>query len=611
MASPPTSQFQMTVDDRMMPQSAVRPRTWRDDAMLGLAGALLALALHALAGFPTLAAANGDNDSLLRLVEIRDLIGGQAWFDLHQYRMGPPGGFVMHWSRLVDAPIAAIIVAVSALTGKPATGETVALLAWTTPLMAAALTFLLRIARAVYDESATMPALIICTAALHFSGVFAPGDIDHHNVQLTLCLAAITALIVGRGYIAGIAAGAACALMLAVGMETLPYVAVAGMTAAATYLLGDRPEAAKAAGLGMGLAAGGLATFVATVPASSWLMPHCDAYSIPQFSVAAISGIGLAVAAVTLVLGRSFGTRLAALLALGIAVAAVIVTAFPQCLADPYAGLDPKLQQFWLNQVAEAQPFWRVLSGDWVKAAGSYVTPILALVVLGLRLRRHGNAAGWILMAFLTAAFAVSLWQVRGATFSLPLAAIALAGWVGDGRNRTASTSGRLPLLRMPLVWLVSLNVSWSAAAHAASVALGETAPAASPAGTCERPADYALLVAQRPTTVLAISNLGAPILARSPHRVLAGPYHRNVTGNLLTLDAFTGTAEQARTTIQSNQIGLVTLCRGNAETALLTAQAPDGFLATLVRNQPPDWLEKLPQDASEPLEIYRVRPQP
>ena len=611
MASPPTSQFQMTVDDRMMPQSAVRPRTWRDDAMLGLAGALLALALHALAGFPTLAAANGDNDSLLRLVEIRDLIGGQAWFDLHQYRMGPPGGFVMHWSRLVDAPIAAIIVAVSALTGKPATGETVALLAWTTPLMAAALTFLLRIARAVYDESATMPALIICTAALHFSGVFAPGDIDHHNVQLTLCLAAITALIVGRGYIAGIAAGAACALMLAVGMETLPYVAVAGMTAAATYLLGDRPEAAKAAGLGMGLAAGGLATFVATVPASSWLTSHCDAYSIPQFSVAAISGIGLAVAAVSPVLGRSFGTRLAALLALGIAVAAVIVTAFPQCLADPYAGLDPKLQQFWLNQVAEAQPFWRVLSGDWVKAAGSYVTPILALVVLGLRLRRHGNAAGWILMAFLTAAFAVSLWQVRGATFSLPLAAIALAGWVGDGRNRTASTSGRLPLLRMPLVWLVSLNVSWSAAAHAASVALGETAPAASPAGTCERPADYALLVAQRPTTVLAISNLGAPILARSPHRVLAGPYHRNVTGNLLTLDAFTGTAEQARTTIQSNQIGLVTLCRGNAETALLTAQAPDGFLATLVRNQPPDWLEKLPQDASEPLEIYRVRPQP
>jgi hypothetical protein len=576
--------------------------------MLGLAGALLAFCLHALAGFPTLAAANGDNDSLLRLVEIRDLIGGQGWFDLHQYRMGPAGGFVMHWSRLVDATIAAIILAVTALTGKLATGETFALLAWTTPLMAAALAFLLRIARAVGDDWAVVPAFIICAAALHFSGVFAPGDIDHHNVQLTLCLAAITALIVGRSYAAGIAAGAACALMLAVGMETLPYVAVAGLTASATYLLGDRAEAAKAAGFGLGLAGVGLAVFVATVPASNWLAPYCDAYSIPQFAVAAISGLGLAATAASPALGRTLSRRLRALLALGIAVAVIAVTVFPQCLADPYAGLDPRLQQFWLNQVTEAQPFWRVLSDDWVKAAGIYVTPILALVVLGLRLRRRSNAPGWILMAFLTAAFAVSLWQARGATFSLPLAAIALAAWIGDWRHRTALTSDRTSMLRMALAWLISLNVAWSAAAQAASAALGETASAATSTGTCERPADYALLAAQPPTTVLAISNLGSPILAHTPHRVMAGPYHRNVIGNLLTLDAFMGTAEQARPTIESNRIGLVAICRGNAETALLTGPAPAGLLAALTRGEPPDWLEKLPQATGEPLDIYRVR---
>ena len=295
-----------------MPQSAVRPGSWRHDAMLGLAGALIALALHALAGFPTLAAAHGDNDSLLRLVEIRDLIGGQAWFDLHQYRMGPPGGFVMHWSRLVDAPIAAVILVVSALTGKPATAETAALFVWTIPLMAAALTFLLRIARTVGDEWAIMPAFIIGGAALHFSGVFAPGDIDHHNLQLTLCLAAIAALIVGRGYAAGIAAGAACALMLAVGMETLPYVAVAGLAAAAAYLSGDRAEAAKAAGFGLGLAGVGLAAFVATVPASDWLSASCDAYSIPQFAVAAISGLGLAAIASSAAPGRALRPRLGA-----------------------------------------------------------------------------------------------------------------------------------------------------------------------------------------------------------------------------------------------------------------------------------------------------------
>ena len=161
------------------------------------------------------------------------------------------------------------------------------------------------------------------------------------------------------------------------------------------------------------------------------------------------------------------------------------------------------------------------------------------------------------------------------------------------------------------MAWLVSLNITWSAAAHAAASALGETEPATSPAGSCERPADYAALAAQPPTTVLAISNLGSPILARSPHRVLAGPYHRNAGGNLLALDAFTGTAEQARATIESNRIGLVALCRGNAETALLTGKAPAGFRAARPRGAPPDWLEKLSQDTSEPLEIYRIRQQP
>jgi hypothetical protein len=165
-------------------------------------------------------------------------------------------------------------------------------------------------------------------------------------------------------------------------------------------------------------------------------------------------------------------------------------------------------------------------------------------------------------------------------------------------------------MLRMAMVWLVSLNVAWSAAALAASTALGikDAASAAKSTATCERPADYAQLAAQPPTTVLAVSNLGSPILLRTAHRVLAGPYHRNVTGNLLTLDALMGTAAQARTVINDNGVGLVAICRDNAETPLLTEPAPASFLAALTRGEAPDWLEKLPQAPGEPLEIYRVR---
>src|SRR5262245_57481523 len=48
-------------------------------------------------------------DDAMRLVQVRDLLGGQAWFDLTQYRLSPPDGVVMHWSRLIDLPIAILI----------------------------------------------------------------------------------------------------------------------------------------------------------------------------------------------------------------------------------------------------------------------------------------------------------------------------------------------------------------------------------------------------------------------------------------------------------------------------------------------------------------------
>src|SRR5258708_38656527 len=48
-------------------------------------------------------------DDAMRLVEVRDLIAGQAWFDLAQHRLDP-AGVSMHWSRVIDAPLAALLL---------------------------------------------------------------------------------------------------------------------------------------------------------------------------------------------------------------------------------------------------------------------------------------------------------------------------------------------------------------------------------------------------------------------------------------------------------------------------------------------------------------------
>ena len=104
-------------------------------------------------------------------------------------------------------------------------------------------------------------------------------------------------------------------------------------------------------------------------------------------------------------------------------------------------------------------------------------------------------------------------------------------------------------------------------------------------------------------------SNLGPAILRNTPHRVLAGSYHRNLAGNLAALDAFTATPEKAREVARANNIGLVAFCRGNAETAFLAGRAPEGLLAGLLAGSTPGWLEMVPESRGKPLELYRVRP--
>ncbi len=61
-----------------------------------------------LVAVATLRATRGINsystDDAMRLVEVRDFMAGQSWFDLTQYRLDPPNGVVTHWSRLIDLP---------------------------------------------------------------------------------------------------------------------------------------------------------------------------------------------------------------------------------------------------------------------------------------------------------------------------------------------------------------------------------------------------------------------------------------------------------------------------------------------------------------------------
>ena len=59
----------------------------------------------------------GDTDDNMRIMQVRALLHGQGWYDLRNYRMNPPFGANIHWSRLVDLPIAGLILALRPFLG--------------------------------------------------------------------------------------------------------------------------------------------------------------------------------------------------------------------------------------------------------------------------------------------------------------------------------------------------------------------------------------------------------------------------------------------------------------------------------------------------------------
>ncbi|MFC0307814.1 hypothetical protein ACFFIH_26020, partial [Rhizorhabdus histidinilytica] len=98
-----------------MTDSSLSPRR----LVLGVAAlwALAATVLLAVAYSRIAPLEMWDPDDYLRLQQVRDWLGGQSFFDVTQYRIDPPHGVPMHWSRIVDLPIAALILLLQPLLG--------------------------------------------------------------------------------------------------------------------------------------------------------------------------------------------------------------------------------------------------------------------------------------------------------------------------------------------------------------------------------------------------------------------------------------------------------------------------------------------------------------
>jgi hypothetical protein len=604
---------------RIEPLQPAAPKTMVASALAAShAPLLLALAVVAIVFLRQLVSgANSltfDNDAILRMVQVRDLLGGQGWFDLHQYRMGPDGGFVMHWSRLIDAPIAGLILLSNGLGLPTSQAERLAAMLWPSVGAVVALWASMMIARRLGGIPAMAATALLATIGYFSLGLYANGAIDHHGAQVALAIALVALMTSVRPSAAhGVLAGLCAALMAGIGIETNLHVAVAAIAVSVLWLLD--PDARRSFTIGFGLAVSGalLAILFGTQAHGALTTVTCDAFSIAHAVPGAVGGLGLA--AVAWIGAR--GTVQRSLL-LAIAGGVTVTSALPwslECLRDPVADLDPVLRTMWLDGISEAMPFHRFIQNDAVTTFTFGMPTLIAFIAAIGFLARSSDVRQPVLIVaiFLGVTLAIALYQFRGITLGAYLAMPVLGAAVGRAWVAPSMKSGRAPALAL---MLLAMNTSWAMVGSSVDSwrrgQAGEaeykmrTIGAAAEKLACTDSEFFETLAQLPPMSLFNTANHGAGILFHTPHRVMAGPYHRNVAGLKASILGFTSDAQAARTIIRDSGATHVLWCPDAAD-AMNFADIP-GLAADLTAGRIPVWLAPVMTDPDGHYALYEVR---
>ena len=578
---------------------------------MALAVWLAIAALLIYLSWPNISARSGwDPDDQLRLVQLRDFLAGQSWFDTTQYRLNAPEGGPMHWSRLIELPLALIVLLATPLLGQAGAEMLAGTLV---PLACFGLVayMLGRIAVRLGGPMAGTIAVIMTMVSPAVSMQLRPMRIDHHGWQLLLSVAMAWIALRSPSLANGLAAAAVITLHAEISLEALPYLAIFGGLFACEWLR-DAQTGRRLLGFASGLIGFPAVWLLAMRGPTSTLTVYCDAFSLPYG--AAVAAGGLVLAASLLGPTRLLRSPLRRLLALTIAALAgglVFVLTGQECLGGPFGALDPLVRQHWYEWVSEGRPIWSHANTYGVV----YIVPtLIGLGALTFAWRRSRNgpfAENWTRLAVIAVGSAVaSAFVTRmGATthaFLLPgFAVMALALWRW---SRTRSSSlGRVGSALLVLTALPAVDAA--IAIQVARTLVGQSAPTKAEASDCPSAVSAAALADEPRAHLFAPIDIGPALLVRTPHSVVATGHHRNEKAMRRVISAFLAKPAVAEQVVRTEGADFLVLCRGFYEVQRFAAAAPDGLAARLAQRKPVPWLRHDPRLSSESLSVYRILP--
>ena len=548
----------------------------------------------------------GDTDDNMRIMQVRALLNGQNWYDLRQYRLNPPAGANIHWSRLVDLPLAGLILGLRPFLGGAGAERWAVAIAPLLPYLLL-LFSLAMTARRLMAPAAYPLAFLALFFAASTNGMFGPTRIDHHGWQLALLAFGISGIADPKRTRGGLTLGIATALSLAIGLEMLIYLAIAG-AAMVLFWIDDRDERERLQAYAVALSGGTALAFLIFASNDNW-NAVCDALS-PVWLSDALLGGGL-LFALAWVSPEDWRKRLALAAIAGIAVAAFHALSFPHCI-QRLEGVSPEVEQLWLSHVKEARPVYR---HGWRIATLVVSLPITGAIGWGLLLwwrRRDPELRRRIIGAALPGLVAsvLLLWQTRTGPAAQMMSLVGCAAfiWILLPRfwnsSRSAVRVGGAALVFIAgagalIPFLLDFIPEPKVTARSAQIGKANRL-----CGSLwgMRP------IAQQPKgIVFTFVDLGPRLIAVTHHDAITGPYHRNGEQIADVMNFWRGSEAQAHRLARKYRANYVLSCPDSSTTTIFMAEARKGFYAQLQRGHVPNWLSPVALPKNSPFRMWRV----
>lgn len=564
----------------------------------------------------------GDTDDNMRYLQVRDWLAGQGWFDLRQYRLDPPGGANIHWSRIVDLPIAALMLLFRLFMDQGDADRWACAVAPLLPLL------LLMLSLAFITRRVSRPgSLAWIVAAFAPLGapmgisMYMPLRVDHHGWQLALTVTMLAGIVDRKWLRGGLVAGAASALSIAIGMEMMVYLAGAGALVALRWVFKEG-AARRMAPYALALGSGTGLLYV-TFASIANRAPVCDAISPIWVATLGMAAAGMLL--LTLLPLRGWRPRLTAGVVVGTAVGVFAYANWPQCFTSVYQ-INPELDRLWLSHIREAKP----ITAQSLSAA----IPMIALplggtfaVFLGCIAARDDRERlwAWGTVALMTLfALTLMLWQIRAgpAAQLLSIPAVAWAVWSALERLVRGSWLERLgAILAFALVVLLfQAKLIYPELRRIGVISTPDAKPGDKTRterlarirranARCRTLPALSPLNNLPPATILTLVDLGPRLIATTHHSAIAGPYHRNGKAILDVHHAFDGDAEAFLDVARRHGSTYFLHCPDFPEGTIYRSRSPGGFYNRIERGDVPVWLRPVPLKAGYalPYTLYRI----